>query len=111
MHLCDAVSVGHSICPPPSFASMRGNAIPTPAEMHRFLSLDMGSVSEFASRSTVPVVGSTRKSLPFTDLSRIFLLHNSVTKGENLFGAFAVLSHTVLLGPLPLQWFAVFLLD
>lgn len=80
MHLCDAVSLGHSICPPPSFASIRGNDIPTPAEMHGFLLLDLGSVSEFASRSTVPVVGSTRKSLSCTDLSGIFLLDNSVMK-------------------------------
>lgn len=34
--------------PPPSFALMLGNDIATPAEMHRFLLLDMDSVSEFA---------------------------------------------------------------
>lgn len=79
--------------------------------MHRFLLLDLGSVSEFDSRSPVPVDGSTRKSLPFSGLSRIFLLDNSVTKEDILFGAFAVLSHTVLLGPLPPQWIAVFLSD
>lgn len=53
----------------------------------------------------------TRISLPCTDLSRIVLLDKSVTKEEILFGAFAYLSHTVLLGPLLFQWIAVFLSD